>query len=103
MNWVATAFGDAGNMTKLNCDASGDETLNFTWFKNGQKISRNSNIRIELIPKLSKSTLTIVSTTGNDGGNYTCKVFNLFGKDEKIMRLEIRGKRSSRQCSINFV
>lgn len=92
VNWVATAFGDAGNMTKLNCDASGDETLNFTWFKNGQKISRNSNIRIELIPKLSKSTLTIVSTTGNDGGNYTCKVFNLFGKDEKIMRLEIRDR-----------
>ncbi len=96
MNWQATASADAGNMTKLNCEASGDETLNFNWFQSGRKITKNSNVRIQLIPKLSKSTLTILSTTRKDGGSYMCKVFNSFGKDEKTMSLEIRGKQRTR-------
>ena len=99
MHWLTTAFGDAGNMTQLNCLGSGDETLNFTWFKNRQKIPRNSNIRIQLIPKLSRSTLTILSTNRKDKGNYTCKVFNSFGEDEKTMGLEVRGK----QCTRCFI
>ena len=91
VNWQATAFGDSGNMTKLSCEASGDETLDFSWLKNRQKIPTNSNGRIRVIPKFSKSTLTILSTTRRDQGSYTCKVFNAFGNDEKTMILKIRG------------
>ena len=79
-------------MTKLTCEASGDNPLNFSWLKNGQKIPIDSNGRIQVIPNFFKSTLTILSTTRRDKGNYACKVFNEFGKDEKTMVLKIRGK-----------
>ena len=92
MNWRATAFGNATNMTRLSCEARGDETLSFSWLKNGQKIPINSNGGIKVIQKFAKSTLTILSTTRRDKGNYTCKVSNSFGKDERTMTLKIRGK-----------
>ena len=92
VNWIPTGFEDAGDMIKLNCEASGDAILNFTWFKDGQKISQN---RIQDSSKSATSTLIFSPVTAKDGGNYLCKVFNSFGKDERAMKLTIRGKQNN--------
>lgn len=93
-NWVNLSYGDVLNTTLLSCEASGDEAVNFIWLKNGRLVVGSSNIRLQRVPKHIKSTLTILSTARKDAGDYTCKVFNSFGKDEKNLTLKIRGRKS---------
>ncbi|XP_028412686.1 Down syndrome cell adhesion molecule-like protein 1 homolog isoform X2 [Dendronephthya gigantea] len=90
VNWISTVLVDAGNITRLTCEVTGDKMLNFTWIKDRRKILRSSNIIIEQYQKESKSSLTILSTAATYRGKYMCKVANSFGKDEKTLTLEIR-------------
>lgn len=85
-----TTSTDAGNTTQLDCNATGNQKLIFTWFKNGQKIYVNGRVRLNYTP--TSSHLIIKRTISKDGGSYTCEVKNSFGKEEKQMTLKIRGK-----------
>lgn len=92
LNWFATVSGDAGNTTKLECNATGNEMLKFTWLKNDLKI--NVNGRVNIKQTFTSSYLIIRGITIKDAGQYICEVKNKFGEDSRKLTLKVRDKPS---------
>ena len=70
---------------------SGSTPLFFTWYKDGQAISSQSNEIIINSLDESQSYLKVKKVKANDSGNYTCSVRNAFGEDSHSIRLIVRG------------
>ncbi|GFR28234.1 titin [Trichonephila clavata] len=82
-----------GSRTAVICVVTnGDVPLEFKWFKDGKSLqSEEGHFAIQLIDEFT-SILTIKKLDSHSNGNYTCRVTNSVGSDEKSDILVMRGK-----------
>lgn len=69
----------------------GDPPFTITWLKDGQELASNHEISIARVDEYL-STLTIAQLGPQSNGNYTCRVANSAGIDEKQDALRMKGK-----------
>lgn len=69
---------------------AGEPPFEFTWFKDGEKLESTRSFSIK---KFDDFTLNLVisSVDANSNGNFTCRVSNAFGVDQKSAVLSIKG------------
>lgn len=73
---------------------SGDPPFSFAWYKDEQLIKDHSSISVKNIDEFT-SHLAITRLGPESNGNYTCKVTNSGGTDEKFDVLSMKGKEIS--------
>ncbi|XP_054724902.1 cell adhesion molecule DSCAM-like [Uloborus diversus] len=76
----------------------GDPPFNFQWFKDSQE-EKDSNIK--LFDEFT-STLIITNLGAQHNGNYTCKVSNAAGMDEKSDVLSMKGAMKPELAALHF-
>lgn len=69
----------------------GDPPFTFTWLKDGQELQNSQEISIGRVDEYL-STLTIAKLGSGSNGNYTCRVSNSAGTDQKQDMLLMKGK-----------
>ncbi|GIY15759.1 titin [Caerostris darwini] len=81
---------DVGMRASVQCTAViGNPPFEFAWFKDGKKLMDTSSISIRYIDDIM-STLIISKVDANSNGNYSCKISNLEGADEKSAMLSVK-------------
>lgn len=70
---------------------SGDPPFSFAWYKDEQLIKDHSSVSLKNIDEFT-SHLAITRLGPESNGNYTCKVTNSGGTDEKFDVLSMKGK-----------
>lgn len=79
----------------LACNiASGSKPIQFEWSRNGQILTQQSGLSVDLKP--SSSSLTIDSIRQEHSGNYSCRASNRFGSDSQSTFLLVKGSSHSR-------
>lgn len=73
---------------------SGDPPFMFSWYKDGVALKEQTSISIKNIDEFT-SNLAITKLGPESNGNYTCKVTNANGVDEKFDILSMKGKTQS--------
>ncbi|XP_035205756.1 Down syndrome cell adhesion molecule-like protein Dscam2 isoform X2 [Stegodyphus dumicola] len=90
-----------GKRTAVACSViDGDPPFVFTWLKDGLVLKNNQEFSIANVDDYL-STLTIFKPGPDSNGNYTCRVSNTAGKDEKHDILLIKGKVSLKNVLLN--
>lgn len=80
-----------GMRTAVLCIVSdGDPPFTFVWFKNGVKVQENKDVNIRPMDDFT-STLVLTNLGPDHNGNYTCRVSNAAGSDEKSDKLNMKG------------
>ena len=81
-----------GKRTFVACSViDGDPPFRFMWMKDGQEIKETEIYSIKIVDDFS-STLSISNLSASSNGNYTCRVSNAAGSDEKHDYLLMKGK-----------
>ncbi|GFR28233.1 titin [Trichonephila clavata] len=81
-----------GLRTGVSCIVEeGDPPFDFKWLKDGLNLQETSGLTIKLVDEFS-SMLFIKSLGAESNGNYTCKVSNSAGWDEKSDILNMKGE-----------
>ncbi|XP_055946697.1 cell adhesion molecule DSCAM-like isoform X7 [Argiope bruennichi] len=81
---------NVGMRTSILCAIIyGDAPFEFTWFKDGQKLSETHAISIKTFDDFT-STLAISKVDAESNGNYTCRASNSRGFDEKSALLSVK-------------
>lgn len=68
----------------------GDPPFEFTWMKDGDALHENSVISIKKFDDFTMN-LVLKRIDSDSNGNYTCKVSNIAGIDEKSALLSVKG------------
>lgn len=68
----------------------GDPPFEFTWFKDGVKVEDSRRISIRKFDEFTLN-LVIAHVDAESNGNFTCRVSNSEGYDEKAALLTIKG------------
>lgn len=68
----------------------GDPPFKFEWFKDGKKLEDGHRIAVRKIDEFMIS-LVIEKVDADSNGNFTCRVSNAEGHDEKSALLSIKG------------
>ncbi len=72
----------------------GSLPLFFEWSKNGQVISNKNDVaKISSFNERS-SALIIEKVNSSDDGNYTCNARNVYGSDDHVFTLIVKGNNS---------
>lgn len=80
-----------GKRTFVTCGViDGDPPFTFTWLKDGNHLQENDIYKTANVDGYT-STLSISSLSAESNGNYTCRVSNAYGKDEKYDAILIKG------------
>ncbi|GFX61412.1 titin [Trichonephila clavipes] len=81
-----------GRRTAVMCVVTdGDVPFEFKWFKDGKSLqSEEGHFSIQMLDEFT-SILTIKKLDSHSNGNYTCRVTNSAGSDEKSDVLVLRG------------
>lgn len=79
----------------------GDPPFTFKWIKDGNTLQNNKEYFIADVGEYI-STLTIPKLGAQSNGNYTCRVENAFGSDEKSDALLIKGNKLFDILYLNF-
>ncbi|XP_042906000.1 cell adhesion molecule Dscam1 [Parasteatoda tepidariorum] len=83
-----------GEKFTLDCQATGDQPLRFTWKRNNQMIDPSSETRYSLSMKETglgvKSTLTIDKTERKDSSLFICTAINDYGEDSMNIQVTIQ-------------
>lgn len=91
-----------GKRTAVACAViDGDPPFTFTWLKDSQELQNNQEISISRVDDYL-STLTIAKLGSSSNGNYTCRVSNSAGTDEKQDMLLMKGKYVFLSLLFNF-
>lgn len=80
---------------------NGDPPFTFSWHKDGVTIREQSSISLKSIDEFT-STLIITKLGPESNGNYSCKVSNTHGTDEKFDILSMKGNRVQGLCSVTY-
>lgn len=81
-----------GKRTFVACSViDGDPPFRFTWLKDGKEISETDIYSIKMVDEFT-STLSLSNLSAHSNGNYTCRVSNAAGSDEKHDYLLMKGK-----------
>ncbi|XP_054724901.1 titin-like [Uloborus diversus] len=70
----------------------GDPPFEISWFKNGILLSDGSNISIRKVDDFTLN-LALQKIGVNSNGNYSCRVTNKYGHDEKSALLSVKGQK----------
>ncbi|XP_057217252.1 neuregulin 2a isoform X7 [Triplophysa rosa] len=73
-----TVLVDEGRKLIVKCEASGNPTPDYKWYKDGAELRKSKQIKIRNVKKTSK--VQIGSAKLEDSGNYTCVAENIVGK-----------------------
>ncbi|KAF8765095.1 Titin like protein [Argiope bruennichi] len=93
---------NVGMRTSILCAIIyGDEPFEFTWFKDGQKLSETHAISIKTFDDFT-STLAISKVDAESNGNYTCRASNSRGFDEKSALLSVKDNGVPRISPFHF-
>lgn len=76
----------AGSEVSLVCQATGDPTPTMQWIHPSGNIIQSNFAYI-----ITGHTLHIVSTTRDDGGNWTCQYCNQLGCDSAVVQIITEG------------
>ncbi|XP_062332728.1 neuregulin 2b isoform X2 [Osmerus eperlanus] len=68
-----------GERMYLKCEASGNPSPSFRWYKDGRELQRGRDLKIKTNKKNSKVQISRVRL--EDSGNYTCVVENTLGQE----------------------
>lgn len=81
-----------GQRTAVMCVVvDGEPPFKFTWLKDGKEVTHLEGVSIVAVDDFT-STLTITKLGALSNGNYSCRVSNNAGIDEKYDVLKINGK-----------
>lgn len=81
-----------GKRITIACTAvDGDPPFTFSWLKDGHELQEIQGVTIQQSPDGFASTLFISKLEANSNGNYTCRVKNSKGMDEKHGVLLVQG------------
>ncbi|GIY15760.1 titin [Caerostris darwini] len=82
---------DVGMRASVHCAVIyGDIPFEFTWLKNGHQIQEIPGISFRKTDEYT-SNLVISEVNADSNGNYTCRVTNSKGSDEKSAVLSVKG------------
>ncbi|XP_033908560.3 pro-neuregulin-2, membrane-bound isoform isoform X3 [Acipenser ruthenus] len=77
-----------GEKLTLKCEATGNPTLTYKWYRDGTELNKSPEIKIKSGRKNSR--LQISSVKVADGGDYTCEVENILGKETMKTTISIQ-------------
>ncbi|MGH0159110.1 UNVERIFIED_CONTAM: hypothetical protein FKN15_036672 [Acipenser sinensis] len=77
-----------GEKLTLKCEASGNPTLTYKWYRDGTELKKSPEIKIKSGRKNSR--LQISSVKVANGGDYTCEVENILGKETMKTTISIQ-------------
>ncbi|RXM98053.1 Pro-neuregulin-2, membrane-bound isoform, partial [Acipenser ruthenus] len=77
-----------GEKLTLKCEATGNPTLTYKWYRDGTELNKSPEIKIKSGRKNSR--LQISSVKLADGGDYTCEVENILGKETMKTTISIQ-------------
>lgn len=81
-----------GQRTGVMCVVvDGEPPFKFTWLKDGKEVTHLEGVSVVAVDDFT-STLTITKLGALSNGNYSCRVSNNAGIDEKYDVLKINGK-----------
>ncbi|GFT08363.1 titin [Nephila pilipes] len=81
---------DAGMRASVQCAVmSGDPPFEFTWLKDDQKLTEVRGVSVRKFDDFT-SNLVIAKVEADSNGNYTCRVSNSAGFDEKSALLSVK-------------
>lgn len=69
----------------------GDPPFTFSWLKDGHELQETQGVTLRQAPDGFASTIFISKLEANSNGNYTCRVKNSKGMDEKHGVLLVKG------------
>lgn len=81
-------------VTRMRCQATGDQPLSIAWSKGTVKLDKRTSARYEVFETLTPdglvSELVIRDTDRSDGALYTCHTQNKYGKDDRKVKLIVQ-------------
>ncbi|XP_071255477.1 pro-neuregulin-2, membrane-bound isoform-like [Salvelinus alpinus] len=94
-----------GERLYLKCEASGNPSPSFRWYKNGRELQRGKDVKIKTNKKNSK--VQINRARLEDSGNYTCVVENMLGQESTTSSISVQsltttlspGSSHARRCN----
>eukprot|EP00063_Salmo_salar_P079619 XP_014054454.1 PREDICTED: pro-neuregulin-2, membrane-bound isoform-like isoform X3 [Salmo salar] len=94
-----------GERLYLKCEASGNPSPSFRWYKDGRELQRGKDIKIKTNKKNSK--VQINRARLEDSGNYTCVVENMLGQESTTSSISVQsltttlspGSSHARRCN----
>lgn len=80
-----------GMRTAVFCAViEGDPPFTFAWLKDGERLQENQQLNVKNLDDFT-SSLTITNLGPEHNGNYTCRVTNSAGYDERSDILSMKG------------
>ncbi|XP_051514312.1 pro-neuregulin-2, membrane-bound isoform-like isoform X2 [Myxocyprinus asiaticus] len=94
-----------GRKLTLKCDATGNPSPSFNWYKDGSQLRKRKDVKIKSNKKNSKLHINRVRL--EDSGNYTCVVENSLGRENATSYVNIQsitttlspGSSHARKCN----
>uniref|UniRef100_A0A8C7R1F1 Neuregulin 2b n=1 Tax=Oncorhynchus mykiss TaxID=8022 RepID=A0A8C7R1F1_ONCMY len=88
-----------GERLYLKCEASGNPSPSFQWYKDGRELQRGKDVKIKTNKKNSK--VQINRARLEDSGNYTCVVENTLGQENttSVTTTLSPGSSHARRCN----
>ncbi|XP_043076673.1 neuregulin 2a isoform X7 [Puntigrus tetrazona] len=80
---------DEGSRLIVRCEASGNPTPQYKWYKDGVELKKSKEIKISRNSKKT-SKVQISSAKLEDSGNYTCVAGNILGKDNGTSTVHVQ-------------
>ncbi|XP_055783466.1 pro-neuregulin-2, membrane-bound isoform-like isoform X1 [Salvelinus fontinalis] len=82
-----------GERLYLKCEASGNPSPSFRWYKDGRELQRGKDVKIKTNKKNSK--VQINRARLEDSGNYTCVVENMLGQESTTSSISVQSREST--------
>ncbi|XP_036380835.1 neuregulin 2a isoform X2 [Megalops cyprinoides] len=79
---------DEGNRLTLKCEASGNPSPTYRWYKDGSELKKSKDIKIKSSKKNSRVQINRVRL--EHSGNYTCVAENLLGKENSTSTINVQ-------------
>ncbi|XP_072520278.1 neuregulin 2b isoform X1 [Salminus brasiliensis] len=94
-----------GDRVTLKCEAQGNPSPSFRWFKDGSELRKSKDVKIKTNKKNSKIQISRVRL--EDSGNYTCVAENSLGKENSTSYINVQsitttlspGSSHARKCN----
>uniref|UniRef100_A0A8C1SUB6 Neuregulin 2a n=1 Tax=Cyprinus carpio TaxID=7962 RepID=A0A8C1SUB6_CYPCA len=80
---------DEGSKLIVRCEASGNPTPQYKWYKDGTELKKSKEIKISRNGKKT-SKVQISSAKLEDSGNYTCVAENILGKENGTSTVHVQ-------------
>ncbi|TRY58430.1 hypothetical protein DNTS_002058 [Danionella cerebrum] len=83
---------DEGSRLMVKCEATGNPTPEYKWYKDGTELKKSKEIRIRNGNGKKNSKVQIGSAKLEDSGNYTCVAENIVGKANGTSTVHVQSR-----------